>query len=81
MQPLVSVTVSSYKHAKYLPTCLDAIFNQKTTFDYEVIVGEDCSNDGSREILCDYLKKYPDKLKVIFNEQNLGVTKNGFNIR
>lgn len=79
--PIVSVTVSSYKHAKYLPACLDSILNQKTNFEYEVIVGEDCSNDGSREILLDYLDRYPNKLTVIFNEENLGVTKNGFNIR
>ena len=81
MQPLVSVTVISYKHAKYLSTCLDCIFNQKTNFDFEVIVGEDCSNDGSKEILLDYMERYPDKLRVIFNEVNLGVTKNGFNVR
>lgn len=81
MQPLVSVTVISYKHAKYLPTCLDSLLGQKTTFDYEVIVGEDCSNDGSREILLDYMARYPDKLIVIFNEENLGASKNGVNVR
>lgn len=81
MEPMVSITVSSYKHAKYLPTCLDSLLNQKTNFHYEVVVGEDCSNDGSKEILLDYQAKYPDKLVVIFNETNLGVSKNGLNIR
>lgn len=81
MKPLVSVAICSYKHAKYLRTCLDSILNQKTTFDFEVIVGEDCSNDGSREILEEYLICFPEKLTVIFNEQNLGVTKNGINVR
>ena len=81
MHPLVSVTVLSYKHAKYLPACLDSLLNQKTTFEYEVVVGEDCSNDGSKEILCHYLERYPDKLKVIFNEQNIGASRNGYNVR
>lgn len=80
MQPLVSITVIAYKHAKYLPACLDSLLGQKTNFDYEVIVGEDCSNDGSREILLDYLARYPDKLKVIINEENLGASKNGYNV-
>ncbi len=80
MQPLVSITVIAYKHAKYLPACLDSLLGQKTNFDYEVIVGEDCSNDGSREILLDYMARYPDKLKVIINEENLGASKNGYNV-
>lgn len=80
MKPLVSVAVISYKHAKYLATCLDSLLSQKTNFDYEVIVGEDCSNDGSREILQDYLVRYPEKLVVIFNEKNLGVSQNSTNV-
>lgn len=79
--PLVSCPVIAYKHAPYLRVCLDSILGQKTTFPFEVIVGDDCSNDGSAEILREYKEKYPDQLTVIINEKNLGVSQNSVNIR
>lgn len=79
--PLVSCLVAAYKHAPYLRTCLDSLLGQKTTFSFEVIVGDDCSNDGSAEILREYQEKYPDNLIVIINEKNLGPSQNGMKIR
>lgn len=47
----VSVTLLSYKHAKYIRQCLDSILAQTVNFRYEIIVGDDCSEDGTKEIL------------------------------
>lgn len=79
--PLVSCLVIAYKHAPYLRTCLDSLLGQVTEFPFEVIVGDDCSNDGSAEILREYQEKYPDNLIVIINEKNLGASQNGKKIR
>lgn len=77
----VSVLVITYKHAKYIERCLDSVLAQKVNFRYEIVVGEDCSNDGTREILLKYKERYPDIFVLLLNEENMGVSGNGFNVR
>ena len=76
----VSVGLLSYKHAKYIRKCLDSILAQKVNFKYEIVVGEDCSQDGTREILLEYKEKYPDIFVLLLNDQNLGVSGNSMNV-
>ena len=66
----VSVLCTVYNHEKYLRRCLDGFVNQKTSFKYEVIVNDDCSQDGSVAILKEYSKKYPDLFKLILQSEN-----------
>lgn len=81
MKPKVSVSVLTYNHGAWLGECLESIVTQKTTFAFEVIVGDDASTDSvSREILKTYASRYPDVIKPIFREQNIGVTKNYFDV-
>jgi glycosyltransferase involved in cell wall biosynthesis len=68
----VSIFITVYNHGKYLSQCLDSIVSQITEFPFEVIVGEDCSTDNSREILVDYVTKYPDLIKPLLWEKNQG---------
>lgn len=49
---------------------------QKTDFNYEILIGEDCSTDDTRQIVEKYVKLYPEKIKLITTEQNVGVSKN-----
>ena len=77
----VSVTFLAYKHAKYLRQCLDSVLCQKVNFKYEIIIADDCSNDGSAEILKEYQDKYPDIVIPIIQPKNLGARKNGGTIR
>ncbi len=73
---LVSVLCITYNHGKYLKQALDGILIQKTNFDYEVIIGDDCSTDNSREIILQYKEKFGNKLRILFHEHNLGATEN-----
>lgn len=75
--PLVSVRISTYQHVGFIRQCLDGVLAQKTDFDYEIIVGEDCSNDGTREIVFEYAKKYPEIIRVITADINVGAKING----
>jgi len=68
----VSVTVHVYNHEKFIANTLESIVSQQTTFPFEVIVGDDCSTDGSREIIRAYQEKYPEIIKPLFHPQNLG---------
>ena len=49
---------------------------QKTSFNYEIVIGDDCSSDNTRKILTNYKNKYPDKIKLMLNKKNVGATKN-----
>lgn len=71
-QPLVSVVVPNYNHARYLEQRLDSVFNQ-TYQNFEVIVLDDCSTDNSLEIIEQY-KDNPHLSKVVVNETNSGST-------
>lgn len=69
----VSACIITYNHEKYITDCLDGALAQKVNFEYEIVVSEDCSTDSTREILLEYQKRYPDKIKLFFNEKNLGL--------
>ena len=69
----VSVWMSAYNHGKYISRCLDSVLMQKTDFDFEIVIGEDCSADDTREIVKDYADRFPDKVKPFFPEKNIGM--------
>ncbi|MDO4183579.1 MAG: glycosyltransferase [Coriobacteriia bacterium] len=76
-QPLLSVLISVYNHEKYIEECLRSIAAQKTTFDFEVLVGEDCSTDGTRALLQRLQAELPSNFVFLFREQNMGAVANG----
>jgi glycosyltransferase involved in cell wall biosynthesis len=81
MDPLVSVNMITYNHAPFIVRAVEGVLQQKTDFPFELIIGEDCSTDGTREIVIEYQKKYPDIIRVITSDENIGMKKNGLRIR
>lgn len=69
-----SIVIPVYKSEKFLKTCLDSVFNQ-TISNFEVILVNDGSPDNSISIIESYQKKYPNKIKLINHETNLGLVK------
>ena len=72
----VSVCVVTYNQENYIAECLESLVNQVTNFRYEIIVGEDCSTDGTRAIVQRYVEKYPDLIVPLFHKENLGPVEN-----
>ncbi len=72
----VSVCVVTYNQEKYIRHCLQSIIDQETDFSFEVIVGDDCSTDKTREIVQEFAEKYPDIIKPLFHEKNGGGNNN-----
>lgn len=68
-KPLVSVCVQTYNHAVYIRQCLDGILMQQTDFDFEILLGEDDSADGTRKICIEYADKYPDKIRLFLHRR------------
>ena len=79
-EPLVSVKVVTYNHAAYISRCIESILMQKTTFPFELVIGEDCSTDGTREIVLEYAQRYPDIIRVVTSESNVGMRANSARI-
>ena len=77
---LFSVAIITYNQEKYISQTLDSILQQRHSFKYEIVIGDDCSTDGTQEIIKKYAEKYPDIIKTIFNNPNLGIIKNYFNV-
>ncbi|MCG2431667.1 glycosyltransferase family 2 protein [Aequorivita xiaoshiensis] len=68
--PKVTVLVLTYQHVTYIEDCLKGILNQKTNFIYELIIGEDDSTDGTREICKKYAKLYPSKIRLFLHSRS-----------
>ena len=68
-KPLVSICVQTYQHKKYIKKCLDSILEQKTNFDFEILLGEDHSKDGTREICEDYAQRFPEKIRLFLHHR------------
>ena len=74
--PKISVVATAYNHEKYIAQCLDSILMQKGVFDLEVILGDDCSTDRTRQIMQEYTDKHPDIFTLLPPAANMGVTRN-----
>ena len=67
---LVSISCITYNHAPYIRQCLDGFLMQQTNFDFEVLIHDDCSTDGTTEIIKEYELMYPDIIKPIYEKEN-----------
>lgn len=69
----VAVTVHCfvYNQEKYISKCIDSMLEQLVNFNVEIIVHDDCSTDNSKKTIQDYVKKYPDVIKAIYEEKNI----------
>lgn len=76
MNPSVSVIVCTYNQDKYIRQTIDSILTQECSVDFELLIGDDCSSDGTEAIIAEYATKYPDIIYPTYNEQNVGASTN-----
>lgn len=74
--PKLACIILSYNHADMLSEAIESVMMQKCDFPYKLIIMDDCSTDNSYEVAMAYQAKYPDKIQVVRNEQNLGLVPN-----
>lgn len=72
----VSILSIAYNHEKYISDAIDSMLMQKTKFNYEIVIGEDCSEDNTRKYILDYQARYPDKIRIITSDNNVGMSQN-----
>lgn len=77
----VSVMMVTYNHEKYIEQAILSVLNQNVDFKYELLIGEDCSTDRTREIAEKYQTMYPEVIKLIKHNKNIGALKNEADLR
>lgn len=76
-KPLVSVCVQTYQHKDFIRDCLEGILMQKTDFPFEILLGEDHSTDGTRDICIEYAEKYLDQIRLVLHHRENNIKING----
>lgn len=70
MRPQVSVLCATYNQVDYIRDALNGFLMQHTSFPFEVLVHDDASTDGTCDILREYEERYPNRVRVIYEEEN-----------
>lgn len=67
----ISVICYTYNHRNFIRKAMDGFLMQETGYPYEIIVHDDASTDGTQDILQEYQAKYPNRIKLVLQEENL----------
>ena len=73
--PLVSVICTIYNKEAWIGDAVESFLEQEADFEYEILLIDDKSTDGSRKIIADYEKEHPEKIRAFYNSKNLGITR------
>lgn len=76
----VSVIITAYNVGKYLSQSLESVINQKTNFEYEILIGEDKSTDNTPEIIQAFEARNIKNMRCFYNAQNMGYSANYVNL-
>ena len=74
--PLVSVAMITFNHRPYIERAVQCVLGQETDFGVELVIGEDCSTDGTRELVFDLQRRHPERIRVVASEGNVGAHAN-----
>ena len=76
VSPILSVCIRSYNQETFIADALDSVLMQKTNFPFEIIISDDCSTDSTPIILRKYQEQFPDKIRLLLSEKNIGGPEN-----
>lgn len=82
-KPKVSILCLTYNHEKFISEALDGFLNQKTSFEFEIVIHDDASTDGTQRIIKEYYSRHPEIIKTILLKKNIhsaggNILKNAF---
>jgi glycosyltransferase involved in cell wall biosynthesis len=66
----LSVAMITYNQERFIGQALESVLAQEVNFDYEIVIGEDFSTDGTRAVILDFQRRYPDRIVVLFRKRN-----------
>ena len=68
----LSVCVPTYNHEHFIRQMLDGVLMQRTSFDFEIVIGDVASTDGNQAIIREYVDKFPGKIRAFLHNENQG---------
>ena len=68
--------MTAYNHAPYIGRAIEGVLSQRTTFAVELVLSDDCSPDGTGAICRDYAARYPDRIRLLTGDVNVGMRAN-----
>ncbi len=74
--PLVSILMITFNQEKFITQAIESALMQRVNFKYEIVIGEDCSTDRTRDIILEYQRKNRDRVKLLLQNKNVGMHKN-----
>src|SRR5690606_9300689 len=72
---MVSIFCITYNHKNFIEKAIEGFLMQQCNFNIEIIIGDDCSNDGTTQIIDSYASRYP-QIKRLIADENMGPIKN-----
>jgi glycosyltransferase involved in cell wall biosynthesis len=75
---IVSTIMITYNHEAFIDDAIKSVLDQKTNFNVELIIAEDCSTDNTRKICEKYAEQFPNKIKLVLSSVNIGANANFF---
>jgi len=72
----LSVMMITYNHERFIAQAIESVLAQRVNFDYEIVIGEDCSTDGTRAVIMDFHRRYPNRIVPLLRDRNLGAMRN-----
>lgn len=66
----------AYNHEQFVGEAIDSVLMQKTGFPIELVIGEDCSTDKTRQVVQDCARARPDIIRPLLHERNVGMNAN-----
>ena len=72
----ISICIITYNQKDYVAQAIESALAQKCNFNYQIIISDDGSMDGTKEIIANYAAKYPDLIKAFYADTNIGMLKN-----
>jgi glycosyltransferase involved in cell wall biosynthesis len=76
MTPVLSVLMITFNHEAFIGRSIESVLQQKTDFNFELVIGDDHSTDNTARVAKHYADKYPDRIKLLSHQNNLGVIPN-----
>jgi glycosyltransferase involved in cell wall biosynthesis len=72
--PEVSVYIQTYQQLAYIRDAIEGVLAQRAPFEFEIVIADDCSTDGTRAVLAEYRDHHPELIRLLLPKQNLGPT-------
>lgn len=80
MRPIISVVMVTYNHERYIDQAIKSVLEQEVDGEIEILIGDDGSTDKTVDILDQYEKRYPNKIRLFKNRTNLGLSQNEYGL-